>query len=79
MGVEIRFFAGDWREVHKLLPYAQNVEKDLNVSSGQSPDACYDIILMAETVYSISTLQHLYELIKKVFSIYFFIAYRIGQ
>lgn len=66
-GEEIRFFAGDWCEVHKLLPYAQNVEKD--VSSGQNPDARYDIILMAETVYSISTLQHLYELIKKVFSI----------
>lgn len=68
-GEEIRFFAGDWREVHKLLPYAQNVENDLNISSGKSPDARYDIILMAETVYSISTLQHLYELIKKVFSI----------
>ncbi|KAM5569648.1 hypothetical protein ABKV19_016918 [Rosa sericea] len=35
------------------------------LASGQSPDAQYDIILMAETVYSISTLQHLYELIKK--------------
>ncbi|PRQ56025.1 putative protein-histidine N-methyltransferase [Rosa chinensis] len=31
----------------------------------ENPDAQYDIILMAETVYSISTLQHLYELIKK--------------
>lgn len=67
-GEEIRFFAGDWREVHKLLPYAQNVENDLNISSGKSPDARYDIILMAETVYSISTLQHLYELIKKCIS-----------
>ncbi|PRQ28817.1 hypothetical protein RchiOBHm_Chr5g0007081 [Rosa chinensis] len=28
-GVEIRFFAGDWREVHNLLPYAQNNEKDV--------------------------------------------------
>ncbi|XP_040373460.1 histidine protein methyltransferase 1 homolog isoform X1 [Rosa chinensis] len=64
-GAEIRFFAGDWREVHNHLPYAQNTEKDVNVSSGQNPDAQYDIILMAETVYSISTLQHLYELIKK--------------
>ncbi|XP_004296995.1 PREDICTED: histidine protein methyltransferase 1 homolog [Fragaria vesca subsp. vesca] len=64
-GMEIRFFAGDWCEVHNLLPYAQNNEKDVNVSSGQNPDPHYDIILMAETVYSISTLQHLYELIKK--------------
>lgn len=68
VGAEIGFFAGDWREMHKLLPYAQNIERDLNVSSEQSLDAQYDIILMAETVYSISTLPHLYELIKKVFS-----------
>ncbi|RXI00570.1 hypothetical protein DVH24_000804 [Malus domestica] len=64
-GAEIGFFAGDWREMHKLLPYAQNDERDANVSSEQSLDAQYDIILMAETVYSISTLPHLYELIKK--------------
>ncbi|CAB4263068.1 unnamed protein product [Prunus armeniaca] len=64
-GMEIRFFAGNWREIHKLLPYAQNIEKDFNVSTGKSLDAQYDIILMAETVYSISALPHLYELIKK--------------
>ncbi|BBN67794.1 Putative methyltransferase family protein [Prunus dulcis] len=29
-GTEIHFFAGDWCEIHKLLPYAQNIEKDLN-------------------------------------------------
>ncbi|KAM1466354.1 hypothetical protein ACFX2I_031562 [Malus domestica] len=65
VGAGIGFFAGDWREMHKLLPYAQNDERDVNVSSEQSLDAQYDIILMAETVYSISTLPHLYELIKK--------------
>ncbi|KAH0992543.1 hypothetical protein GBA52_004026 [Prunus armeniaca] len=65
VGMEIRFFAGNWREIHKLLPYAQNIEKDFNVSTGKSLDAQYDIILMAETVYSISALPHLYELIKK--------------
>ncbi|GMY32102.1 histidine protein methyltransferase 1 homolog isoform X1 [Fagus crenata] len=64
-GGEVRFFAGDWSEIHKILPYVQNNEKDLNYSSGHSQVANYDIILMAETVYSISTLQSLYELIKK--------------
>ncbi|PQM39995.1 histidine protein methyltransferase 1 homolog [Prunus yedoensis var. nudiflora] len=59
-GMEIHFFAGDWREIHKLLPYAQNID----VSTGKGLDAQYDIILMAETVYSISAVAHLYELIK---------------
>ncbi|KAB2600399.1 histidine protein methyltransferase 1-like protein [Pyrus ussuriensis x Pyrus communis] len=54
------------REMHKLLPYALNIEKDPNVSPEESLDAQYDIILMAETVYSISTLPHLCELIKKI-------------
>lgn len=67
-GPKFVFFAGDWREMHKLLPYALNTEKDPNVSPEQSLDAQYDIILMAETVYSISTLPHLCKLIKKVFS-----------
>ncbi|KAK4585623.1 hypothetical protein RGQ29_023042 [Quercus rubra] len=63
-GGEVRFFAGDWSEIHKLLPRVQSNEKNLNCSSGHSQVASYDIILMAETVYSISTLQSLYELIK---------------
>ncbi|XP_021811567.1 histidine protein methyltransferase 1 homolog isoform X2 [Prunus avium] len=71
-GTEIRFFAGDWREIHKLLPYAQSIEKDLNVSTGKGLDAQYDIILMGETVYSISALPHLYELIKKAAKKHYF-------
>lgn len=63
---EVRFFAGDWSEIHKLLPHVQDNEKDLHYSSEHSQVAGYDIVLMAETVYSISTLQSLYELIKKV-------------
>ncbi|KAI5350011.1 hypothetical protein L3X38_002902 [Prunus dulcis] len=51
--------------IPNLLPYVQNIEKDFNVSTGKILDAQYDIILMAETVYSISALPHLYELIKK--------------
>ncbi|XP_054820874.1 LOW QUALITY PROTEIN: uncharacterized protein LOC129319820 [Prosopis cineraria] len=53
---EVRFFAGDWSEIDKLLPFVDNNAKD-------GPG--YDFILMAETVYSISSLQILYNLIKK--------------
>lgn len=60
---EVRFFAGDWSEVHKILPDLRTEDKDSNCSSYG-----YDIILMAETVYSISTLPALYELIKKCMS-----------
>jgi len=56
---EIRFFAGDWSEVDKLLPHV-GTEEELIEGSG------YDFILMAETVYSINSLQNLYNLIKKV-------------
>ncbi|XP_035840601.1 histidine protein methyltransferase 1 homolog isoform X2 [Helianthus annuus] len=59
---EVRFFAGDWSEVHRILPNLQTDNRDSNPSLG------YDIILMAETVYSISTLPALYELIKKCMS-----------
>ncbi|KAL9332834.1 hypothetical protein ACSQ67_002444 [Phaseolus vulgaris] len=53
---EVRFFAGDWSGIDKLLPH---VSTDDNRSGG------YDFILMAETVYSVSSLQILYNLIKK--------------
>jgi hypothetical protein len=71
-GGEVRFFAGDWSEIHKLLPPVQDNENDLHYSSGHSQVAGYDIVLMAETVYSISTLQSLFELIKKVSFLFFF-------
>lgn len=60
---DIRYFAGDWGEVHQLLRHLntdENCNCELNEYGG------YDIILMAETVYSISTLPNLYQLIKKV-------------
>jgi hypothetical protein len=60
-GGEVRFFAGDWSEIRKLLPHVQDNENDLHYSSGHS-----HIVLIAETVYSIFTLQSLFELIKKV-------------
>ncbi|CAJ1849649.1 unnamed protein product [Sphenostylis stenocarpa] len=53
---EVRFFAGDWSGIDKLLPH---VSTDDNRGDG------YDFILMAETVYSVSSLQILYNLIKK--------------
>ncbi|XP_004489175.1 uncharacterized protein [Cicer arietinum] len=55
---EVRYFAGDWGEVDKLLPH---VSKDAKHVEGSG----YDFILMAETVYSINSLQTLYNLIKK--------------
>ncbi|XP_071736370.1 uncharacterized protein [Rutidosis leptorrhynchoides] len=61
---KVRFFAGDWSEVHQILPNVQTDDKE----SDSSASVGYDIILMAETVYSISTLPALYELIKKVMS-----------
>ncbi|KAI3704375.1 hypothetical protein L1987_74593 [Smallanthus sonchifolius] len=59
---QVRFFAGDWSEVHQILPNLQTDDQDSDCSSGSIG---YDIILMAETVYSISTLPSLYGLIKK--------------
>ncbi|KAL9232729.1 hypothetical protein vseg_007804 [Gypsophila vaccaria] len=63
---DIRFFAGDWNEVDTILPYALTDSR----SSASSDDlvAGYDVILMAETVYSISTLPNLYGLVKKCVS-----------
>ncbi|THG08877.1 hypothetical protein TEA_021709 [Camellia sinensis var. sinensis] len=62
---EFRFFAGDWSEVYQILPYVHTNKKDHNCSPGLGQSVGYDVILMAETVYSISALPHLYELIKK--------------
>lgn len=69
--MDIRFFAGDWSEMHQLLPYVRDSKGQQNCSNEyESNMTGYDVVLMAETVYSISTLQNLYELVKKVF-IYF--------
>ncbi|OWM84229.1 histidine protein methyltransferase 1 homolog [Punica granatum] len=66
MDEDVRFFAGDWSEMHRLLPYARDNKSEVNHSlEYESSKTGYDIILMAETVYSISTLQNLYELVKK--------------
>lgn len=64
---EIRYFAGDWGEVDRILPHAHPDSNDVT-SSGNNPKTGYDVILMAETVYSISALQNLYNLIKKCVS-----------
>lgn len=65
---EVRFFAGDWSEVHQILPDLQTDDRDSNGDSGSITSFGYDVILMAETVYSISTLPALYKLIKKCMS-----------
>ncbi|CAN7015604.1 unnamed protein product [Brassica oleracea var. botrytis] len=54
---EVRFFAGEWSEVHQLLPLVNDGETDKKGG--------YDIILMAETIYSISAQKSLCELIKR--------------
>ncbi|WZZ88901.1 hypothetical protein YC2023_117480 [Brassica napus] len=54
---EVRFFADEWSEVHQLIPLVNDGETDKKGG--------YDIILMAETLYSISAQKRLYELIKR--------------
>ncbi|CAL5191249.1 unnamed protein product [Lathyrus oleraceus] len=55
---EVRFFAGDWSEIDKLL-------LPVGTDATKIKDSGYDFILMAETVYAINSLQSLYNLIKK--------------
>ncbi|XP_020097512.1 histidine protein methyltransferase 1 homolog [Ananas comosus] len=61
----VRFFAGDWSEIHKLL-LSGNIDqqKETDETLGSEYDG-YDLILMAETVYALSSLSNLYVLIKK--------------
>ncbi|XP_020521277.1 histidine protein methyltransferase 1 homolog isoform X2 [Amborella trichopoda] len=63
---DVRFFSGDWSEVHNLLSVARDAELfgTRDSSLKQESSGGYDIILMAETVYSLSSLQKLYNLIK---------------
>ncbi|KAL6554255.1 hypothetical protein OROMI_019928 [Orobanche minor] len=56
--IETRFFSGDWGEVHRVLSCVAMSECEVRTGG-------YDVILMAETVYSISALPNLYKLIKK--------------
>lgn len=58
---EVRFFGGEWSEVHQILPLVDNNDET-------DKKGCYDIILMAETIYSIPAQKSLYELIKRVHS-----------
>lgn len=59
----IRFFSGDWSDVHQLL--LSEHSGDLQKATADSSSDGYDIILMAETVYELSSLQSLYDLLKK--------------
>ncbi|CAN6224204.1 unnamed protein product [Urochloa humidicola] len=61
----VGFFAGDWSEMDKLL-LCGDAEKDK--TCGHTEDKTYngyDVILMAETVYALSSLANLYKLIKQ--------------
>ncbi|CAN0911287.1 Histidine protein methyltransferase 1 homolog [Linum grandiflorum] len=59
---EVRYFAGDWSQVHQCLPHVHSGTEN---SSGESPVYDYDVILMAETIYAVSAQPSLYELVKK--------------
>ncbi|KAI3980908.1 hypothetical protein MKX01_025473 [Papaver californicum] len=61
----VRFFAGDWSEIHQLLNHVRDHSEEKSPDSRSELDAGYDVILMAETVYCIDSLQNLYELMKK--------------
>lgn len=67
--VETRFFAGDWNDMHRILPHV--LRDEYRGNRDEEPDRQpegYDIILMAETVYSVSSLPNLYKLIKNCLS-----------
>ncbi|XP_073276621.1 uncharacterized protein [Primulina huaijiensis] len=63
--LDTRFFAGDWVEVHCILPHACKDVNEASYLAQLDRASSYDVILMAETVYSISALPNLYRLIKK--------------
>uniref|UniRef100_A0A0D9XCW5 protein-histidine N-methyltransferase n=1 Tax=Leersia perrieri TaxID=77586 RepID=A0A0D9XCW5_9ORYZ len=62
----VGFFAGDWSEIDSLL-LRGDADLDKSTDNHENNNAYngYDIILMAETVYAISSLTNLYKLIKK--------------
>lgn len=64
---DVRFFAGDWSEIHHLLFHGCNDDHRNGTDTCSAQEGCdgYDVILMAETVYALSSLPSLYGLIKK--------------
>ncbi|XVF84561.1 hypothetical protein PTKIN_Ptkin17bG0046800 [Pterospermum kingtungense] len=76
---EACFFAGDWGEIHQLLPHARRSETNPNSSSEHGQATGYDVILMAETIYSISAQKSLYGLIKKCMSHPHGVVYMAGK
>lgn len=62
----VGFFAGDWSEIDSLLLRGDaDLDKSTNSHENDTAYNGYDIILMAETVYAVSSLPNLYRLIKK--------------
>jgi hypothetical protein len=62
----VGFFAGDWSEMDKLLLCGDAKDDKTCDNTKDEMSNGYDIILMAETVYALSSLPNLYKLIKKV-------------
>ncbi|MQL96131.1 hypothetical protein Taro_028804 [Colocasia esculenta] len=78
---KVQFFSGDWSEVHHLLFHGGD-DKDqggTRVSAEQDQYTGYDVILMAETVYSLSSLGDLYGLIKKCLNHHNGVVYMAGK
>ncbi|CAH9133062.1 unnamed protein product [Cuscuta epithymum] len=61
---ELSYFAGVWGDIQCIVPLTD--ANDTSEGQTMNGTACYDIILMAETVYSMSALPGLYKLIEKV-------------
>ncbi|CAH9085999.1 unnamed protein product [Cuscuta epithymum] len=61
---ELSYFAGVWGDIQCIVPHTD--ANDTSEGQTMNGTACYDIILMAETVYSMSALPGLYKLIEKV-------------
>ncbi|KAI8538124.1 hypothetical protein RHMOL_Rhmol09G0078100 [Rhododendron molle] len=76
---KLRLFAGDWSEVRQILPYTWTNEKEQNCCPLLDQPVGYDIILVAEAVYSLSALPQLYELIKKVVCYLLSNSFQIGN
>ncbi|KAK4388014.1 Histidine protein methyltransferase 1 [Sesamum angolense] len=68
INTETRFFSGDWGEVDRVLSCVCSNEYNIGSRPQLDQAAGYDVILMAETVYSISALPNLYKLVKKCLS-----------
>ncbi|EFJ15099.1 hypothetical protein SELMODRAFT_180720 [Selaginella moellendorffii] len=67
---EVQYFAGDWDNVGCLLS---------TVKSKSVDEGGYDVVLMSETIYSVSSFPKLYALMAKCLRPYYGVAYVAGK